>query len=128
MVEDLKARVAAVVRAGRTGRRMTQEDVAGLAGISVQAVSAIENQRALPSLDTLVILAEVLGFELNDLTPPTGRISEDRLALEVKARSLIRRLDDTLVKVAIKQLSALVEYVDRGGRAKQRSGSSVPEA
>ncbi|MGR0189137.1 MULTISPECIES: helix-turn-helix transcriptional regulator [Azospirillum] len=116
---DLKAQVAALIRASRTGRGMTQEDLADRANLSVQSVSALENAKYLPSFDTLVDLVEILGLDVTDLMSGSN-LSESRLVQEAKAKSLLRRLDDDLLLVAIRQIEALVEHAERVGKSRKR--------
>lgn len=118
-MSDLKARVAALVKASRTGKGITQEELAGRVDLSVQSISAIENGKNLPALDTVLDLVEVLGFEISDLSHGKPQ-PEHRVNLEMKARALIRRLDDGSLLLAIRQLEALVDYADRPDRQSRR--------
>ncbi|AIB12255.1 hypothetical protein ABAZ39_09620 [Azospirillum argentinense] len=120
MAEDLKAQVAALIRASRTGRGMTQEDLADRANLSVQSISALENAKYLPALDTLVDLVEILGLDVTDVVSPS-HVPERRLVQEAKAKSLFRRLDDDLLLVAIRQIEALVEHAERTRKSRKRS-------
>lgn len=106
---DLKSQVATLIRSSRIGRGMTQEQLAEKADMSTQALSALENGRSFPSLQTLVILGEALGFSLSEVVS-SNRVSESRLALESHARSLIVILDDDMLQLAIKTLEAFVEH------------------
>ncbi|MDQ2106473.1 helix-turn-helix transcriptional regulator [Azospirillum isscasi] len=119
MVGDLKAQVAALIRASRTGRGMTQEDLADRANLSVQSISALENAKYLPALDTLVDLVEILGLDVTDVVSPT-HVPGHRLTQEAKAKSLLRRLDDDLLLVAVRQIEALVEHAERSGKSRKR--------
>lgn len=116
---ELKAQMAALIRASRTGHGMTQEDLADRANLSVQSVSALENAKYLPSLDTLVDLVEILGLDVTDVVSPS-HVPEHRLAQEAKAKSLLRRLDDDLLLVAVRQLEALVEHAERADKSRKR--------
>ena len=117
---DLKTQVAALIRASRTGHGMTQEDLADRANLSVQSISALENAKYLPALDTLVTLIEILGLDVSDLLS-ASKLPENRLAQEARAKSLLRRLDDDLLMVAIRQVETLVEH---GERTRKRSTPS----
>lgn len=53
-----------VVRRARTGRGLTQVELAEVSGIAQANISAIENDRRRPSTDTLHRLLQSCGFEL----------------------------------------------------------------
>lgn len=52
------------VRAVRQSRGLTQQQLAGISGIRASNVSAIENDRRMPTADTLNRLLVSCGFEL----------------------------------------------------------------
>lgn len=52
------------VRSVRTSRAMTQAQVAANAGITQSNLSAIENDRRLPTIDTLNRIVVACGYEL----------------------------------------------------------------
>lgn len=54
----------AFVRAVRRSRGMTQRELATISGVGQSNISAIENGRRLPSVDTLNRLLVACGFEL----------------------------------------------------------------
>lgn len=116
---DLKAQVAALIRASRTGRGMTQEDLADRANLSVQSISALETAKYLPALDTLVDLVEILGLDVTDVIA-ASKLPEHRLIQEAKAKSLLRRLDDDLLLVAVRQIEVLVQHAERAGKSRKR--------
>ena len=115
MVGDLKTQMASLIRAGRVGRGMTQEDLADRANLSVQSISALENAKYLPALDTLVDLVDILGLDVTDVVAPS-KVSAHRLTQEAKVKSLLRRLDDDLVMVAVQQLEVLTEFSEKKKR------------
>ncbi|NYZ11614.1 helix-turn-helix transcriptional regulator [Azospirillum sp. RWY-5-1] len=120
MAGDLKTQVAALIRASRTGRGLTQEDLADRANLSVQSISALENAKYLPALDTLVNLVEILGLDIADVIS-TSHVPEHRLIQETKAKLLFHRLDDDLLLVAVRQLEALVEHAERTGKSRKKT-------
>ena len=61
------------VAAQRLRRGMTQEEVAGLSGISRQALSEIERGQA-PRWETIYAIATVLGCEVWDLIPTLKQV------------------------------------------------------
>lgn len=106
---DMKSRVAAVVRGMRVSRGLSQEKVAELVDISTQALSAIENGKSAPSVPTLMLLADSLGFSVEDLMTAEN-IPPHRLILEAKARALIRDLPDDLAELAMTLLESVAEH------------------
>jgi DNA-binding XRE family transcriptional regulator len=53
-----------VIKERRSMLRLTQEDLAALAGVALRTLKAIEVGKGNPSLDTLQKIAEVLGMEV----------------------------------------------------------------
>jgi len=54
----------------RTGRRLTQRQLADRARISLEAVWTIENGRKIPRRSTALLLAEALGVDAGWLVQP----------------------------------------------------------
>lgn len=57
-------KVHETIRYLRQSRGMTQEDLAGLLGVSQQQVAKLEQEDSNPRLSTLKSIAMVLGFKL----------------------------------------------------------------
>jgi y4mF family transcriptional regulator len=57
-------RLGAAIRERRKALKITQPDLAGLAGISVNSLYKIERGEGNPTLDLLEKIAGVLGMEL----------------------------------------------------------------
>jgi DNA-binding XRE family transcriptional regulator len=53
-----------VIKERRSLLRLTQEDLAALAGVALRTLKAIEVGKGNPSLDTLQKIVEVLGMEV----------------------------------------------------------------
>ena len=70
MAEQARRLLARNVRALRTARRMTQEDLAGAAGIDRSYVSEIENARFSASIDLLEKMAAAFGVAIHELLMP----------------------------------------------------------
>ncbi|MEO5320617.1 type II toxin-antitoxin system Y4mF family antitoxin [Arthrobacter sp. CC3] len=64
MTEAFTDRLAAEVRARRTTLRLTQHDLAQLAGVSERFVRFVEQGKRSVQLDSLLALLETLGLEL----------------------------------------------------------------
>lgn len=74
------------VRGVRQSRRLSQRELAGISGISQANISAIENDRRVPSADTLNRLLVSCGYELAAAAgqhiiacprPSSGSLSDD---------------------------------------------------
>jgi transcriptional regulator with XRE-family HTH domain len=107
---DLKRRIAIRLKTTRKARQLTQEDLAGLIGRSVDAVSNIERAKGLPSLDTLEAIAAKLEIPIAEFFEnPRGRTKLTARRFEALARlsELGRRLSDRSLEIAVKQLEAL---------------------
>lgn len=73
------------IRAFRESRGMTQEEVAGAAGISVKHVSVLERGIKEPRLSTIVNVAEALKVTPNDLL--LAETPNDRLVEMVRTKT-----------------------------------------
>ena len=58
------SQIILLIKERRTVLKVTQEDVAELAGIGLRTLKALESGKSNPTLETLVKLADVLGMEL----------------------------------------------------------------
>lgn len=74
--------LAARLRELRTSRRWTLERAAALAGLTPSALSRIETNRRVPSLEHLVALGAAYGVTLTDLLPPA--MSDPRIRSKTK--------------------------------------------
>lgn len=59
-----KKELGSIIHARRKSRKIIQEDVAEVAGISARTLRDIENGTANPELETLLSICESLGLEL----------------------------------------------------------------
>lgn len=108
---DLKKQIAARIRTIRTARGLSQDDLAAMIGRSVDAISNIERGKNLPSLETLMALAEGLELTLVDLVgtlPAKAKVSAKRTASEAALTEIARQLSDQQLAIGIKQLQALI--------------------
>src|SRR5262245_41872260 len=98
--KNLRERIAAALRAARRAKKMTQEDLAALAGCSVETISNAERGVSLPGVELFLQLAVLLDMNLAALTDaPRGSRSKARLALEADVHQLARTLDDERLRL-----------------------------
>ncbi|MDQ0862468.1 type II toxin-antitoxin system Y4mF family antitoxin [Arthrobacter globiformis] len=64
MARDFAAHLAAAVRARRGALRLSQQDLADMAGVSERFVRFVEQGKPSLRLDTLLALLDTLGLEL----------------------------------------------------------------
>ncbi|WP_353710462.1 type II toxin-antitoxin system Y4mF family antitoxin [Arthrobacter sp. K5] len=64
MAQDFAAHLAAAVRARRGALRLSQQDLADMAGVSERFVRFVEQGKPSLRLDTLLALLDTLGVEL----------------------------------------------------------------
>ncbi len=84
--------------------------MADLIGKTAEAVSNIERGLSLPTLLTLVDIAQVLHVPLSALVGELAtktKKAPKRLALELKLQAASEGLNDQLLEIAIKLVSAL---------------------
>jgi transcriptional regulator with XRE-family HTH domain len=109
---DPKHRLGLRIKALRTHKGLSQEEVAELVERSVDAISKIERGVSLPSLDTLIRLSEPLGVTVAELLEPLwheGTVDPARAELELALLQLARSLDDRSLRIAVAQVRALAE-------------------
>lgn len=63
----LRKRIAQNIRRIRQARNLTQEKLAHLSGVDTSYIGQIEREMRLPSLKTLLKLANALAMDLRDL-------------------------------------------------------------
>ncbi|MBB6251465.1 helix-turn-helix domain-containing protein [Nitrospirillum iridis] len=67
MVEDIRIQFGKLLRQQRKAKSLTQEELAGRAGMAVPYLSDLERGKWNPSLAVIVDLARGLGIEASDL-------------------------------------------------------------
>jgi len=110
MNKHLRAYLAGQSRTLRRNAGLTQEKLAIKIGRTAEAISNIERGKSLPTLETLIALAQALELPLRDFFPSGGfddNVSQNRLKREAEAMSLLRGLSDKQLQVAITQIRAL---------------------
>lgn len=104
-----KEQIAAAIRAARRARGLTQEALAERINRTSASLSNLERAHALPSLDTLILIAEVLDVPISALveSPAVGRKSRSRIREENEVIDLIRSLSNDQLRIARIQTEAL---------------------
>ncbi len=137
--DDSKVSITEVVRQRlrrlRAQRQLTQEDLCERAGISVDAVSRIENGNRTPTLETLQRLSRALGVRVVDLvgTGDLPRISHSpsiqriisllepqSLSTHESAEKLIRVLIQSSTDQNISEAHLAAEDKKKYGRRKKK--------
>ena len=80
MNQSDRKNVAILIKRGRATKRITQQELADLTGISLRSVQRIENEEVLPRPYTIRVLAKQLGIleQINELDLPPFDQSERR--------------------------------------------------
>lgn len=64
---EIIKQVAETIRVERFRKRLSQEKLAEMAGISTKYLNSIENEKVNPSITIVVLLCKALEIELNQL-------------------------------------------------------------
>tara|TARA_R110000787_G_scaffold110809_13_gene219626 strand:+ start:4126 stop:4470 length:345 start_codon:yes stop_codon:yes gene_type:complete len=104
-----REQIAAAIRAARRARGLTQENLAERINRTSASLSNLERAHALPSLDTLILIAEALDVPLDALVqgPAPGRKSRSRIREENEVIDRIRSLSTEHLRIARIQIEAL---------------------
>ena len=118
MDTNLAKRIGSVARAARRARSLTQQDAAESIGVSAEFYGRIERGRTLPSVPTLVRIAEALDVPTDALV---GRLGPTDVTLRVEPnpsstispelRNFVRRLR-RLPPRTLRLLSSLVSMLE----------------
>lgn len=109
MTNAQKEQIAAAIRAARRSRRLTQEALSDQIGRSVASVSNLERAQAVPTLETLLAIAEALDMPVAtffDFSSPS-RKSRSRIREEHEIMDIIRSLSSDQLRIARVQIEAL---------------------
>jgi transcriptional regulator with XRE-family HTH domain len=115
METDLKHQIGCGIARARISRGLTQEDLAERLGRSVEAISNLERGRSFPSVKTLTALVNQLGISVHALFGDPVLDDSPRTKLELRGHTLLTRLSDDFLEIAVEQLSALAKRNHRTG-------------
>jgi len=94
---DVRALLAANIKAGRHNSGLSQEKLAELAGLSTQTISDIEGCRTWVSDKTLLKLSEVFDVEIFQLLAPTDEDEKEaKLFLPQRILKLRQNIKDDI--------------------------------
>jgi transcriptional regulator with XRE-family HTH domain len=106
----------AVVRHARTARGLTQRDLAGISGIQQSNISAVENERRMPTVETLHRLLAACGYELVATAgprvlafPPVGVDPDELPETPAEAPSITA---DTPMAVRVRAINAVLDLAE----------------
>jgi len=121
------------LRLARQARGFSQQHLAGMAGVSRQAVSAVESGHSDPSLRVALALAQALGMTVEELFGP-GDLAQPVPAVPVapligQARVALAPVGDQFIALPLRgDASASLGFVPAGGLAITTGGPAVPAA
>jgi transcriptional regulator with XRE-family HTH domain len=104
-MRDFLATLTAELRRARLAREWTQEQLAERMGVAVETISNLERGATIPSLRTLLALAEMLEIDLGKVFSapgkPQSRIPPGRARQEAMLQRLLTRLDEQQLQLVI---------------------------
>ena len=107
---DTKQRLGLRIRAIRKQKGLTQDQLAGLVGRSVDAISNLERGISLPGFETLDRLSEQLDVPIRDFFDfggPQQTAQKERLLAQLQA--LARDMDEADLATTVRVVQALCE-------------------
>ena len=103
---DIKQMIGARIKEIRTGKRITQEQLAEKININPKYLSSIERGKENPTLDILIKIAKSLDVNLDDIFKLVQ--IEDPAKRKILIKSLLNEADSEQLKLAFKVLSAII--------------------
>ncbi len=113
------------IRAARTAKHLTQEELAERLDVSPETISHFERGVTSPSLKTLTTLAKLLDLKLSDVfagLPGTPRkVSAKRADLEAQLRQIMLTWDDDRLQFLLDMAATIDKHAGaargkRGGK------------
>jgi len=86
--------IGANIEALRKEKKMTQEELGQEVGLTPSAISNIERNRSMPSVDTLWRVSDCLGVTIDSLLSSNVQKDLERIKLEEKLRTVERYLGE----------------------------------
>ena len=120
------------LRLARQARGLSQQQLAGMAGVSRQAVSAVESGSCDPSLRVAMALAQALGMTVEEVFGPAAPPPEVRARPVARlggagARAAVAPVGDSLVALPLAGDTATrAGFLPAGGLAGRKPGSVRP--
>jgi transcriptional regulator with XRE-family HTH domain len=118
-MSDVLARFAAMVRAGRRAKHLTQEQLAAAAGVSSESISNIERGKFAPTFEVLLALVTSLHLDVTSIfgsVPRSKKATAQRLNDEAGIALIIRDLEDRQVGLLFDIAKAVRDRADGAGR------------
>jgi transcriptional regulator with XRE-family HTH domain len=109
MTNAQREQLAAAIRAARRSKGLTQEALAELINRTSASLSNLERAQSLPSLETLVLIAEALDVPISSLLdfPATRGKTRSRIREENEIMDMVRSLSAEQLRIARMQIEAL---------------------
>lgn len=109
MTSSQREQLAAAIRAARRSKGLTQEALAERIHRTSASLSNLERARSIPSLETLILIAEALELPISRLLDEvtTDGKTRSRLREESELIQLIRSLSSEQLRIARMQIEAL---------------------
>lgn len=113
MDAELKLHIAAVIRAARKAKKITQEQLADRIDRTPESLSNLERGQAAPSIETAIALCHELDIKIDrlfSLRPSDAVRTPEGLRIAEEIHQLIDRLDEGSLPLAKEQLESLLKY------------------
>lgn len=110
---ELQNRIGIRVQALRKAKGLTQEELAGRSGKSVDTLSLIERGRILPAIDTLYALGHGLDVSAHQLLPDddgAGNVPAEVARLREAAWASLCQMEAKTLSIAVEQIKALAPF------------------
>lgn len=104
---DIKEMIGARLKAIRTSKGITQEQLSEMVGINPKYLSSIERGKENPTLNTFLKLAETLNAGLYEIF--SGIEVEDPKNRRALIDSLLEKADDEQLKLAYQVFSTIIK-------------------
>jgi transcriptional regulator with XRE-family HTH domain len=122
-MSDQLARLAAMVRAGRKAKDLTQEQLAAVTGVSSESISNIERGKFAPTFEVLAALVKSLELDVKAIfatARQNKKTTAQRLNDEAGIAQIIRDLEDRQVGLLFDIAKAVRDRPDRDDRSNER--------